>query len=33
MFEVRTEHDFTAEPVAVEVGSVDSLLAALERRP
>ena len=32
MFEVRTEHDFTAEPVAVDVGSADSLLAALTRQ-
>jgi hypothetical protein len=32
MFEVRTEHDFTGEPAAVDVGSVDSLLAALTQR-
>jgi hypothetical protein len=33
MFEVRTEHDFTTTPAAVDVGSVDSLLAALTRPP
>ena len=29
MFEVRSEHDFTAEPRAIELGSAESLLAAL----
>lgn len=33
MFEVCTEHDFTAVPAAVDVGSIDSLLAAFTRRP
>jgi hypothetical protein len=29
MYEVSTEHDFTAEPRAITLGSGDSLLAAL----
>ena len=29
MYEVRAEHDFTAEPRAIELGSSASLLAAL----
>jgi hypothetical protein len=33
MYEVRTEHDFAGEPAAIEVGSDDSLLAALTPRP
>jgi len=33
MFEVRTEHDFTAEPAVVDVGSLGSLLSALTREP
>jgi hypothetical protein len=30
MYEVQTEHDFTSVPVAIEPGSANSLLAALE---
>ena len=29
MYEIRTEHDFTQEPIALEVGSAESLLALL----
>ena len=29
MFEVKSEHDFTAEPREIELGSAESLLAAL----
>ena len=29
MYEVRTEHDFTDDPLPIEVGSVESLLHAL----
>jgi len=32
MYEVRTEHDFTGEPAAIDIGSADSLLAALMPR-
>ena len=31
MYELRTEHDFTAAPVELEIGSPESLLAALAR--
>jgi hypothetical protein len=29
MYELRTEHDFTSMPIQIEVGSPESLLAAL----
>ena len=29
MYELRTEHDFTSMPVEIEIGSPESLLAAL----
>jgi hypothetical protein len=29
MFEVESEHDFTGEPIAIELGSPESLLARL----
>jgi hypothetical protein len=31
MYELRSEHDFTSTPVEIEVGSPESLLAALAR--
>jgi hypothetical protein len=31
MYELRTEHDFTSAPLEIEVGSPESLLAALAR--
>jgi hypothetical protein len=30
MYELHSEHDFTAEPVAIEPGSPESLLAGLD---
>jgi hypothetical protein len=30
LYELRTEHDFTAEPMAIEPGSTESLLTPLE---
>src|SRR5262245_11306146 len=33
MYEVRTEHDLTGEPVEIGLGSPDSLLSVLTPRP